>query len=733
MVPSSLPVVKPPRPPKIRNSRMSKWRAGVLVGIHVLIALHVAHYMWNGRTLSPVEPSESMYALELGEVNAGFVFLVAAMLVTLVFGRFFCGWACHLVAIQDLCGWVMKRLGVKPRPFRSRLLMWVPAAAAFYMFFWPALKRWGTALADRRGWLNWLAERDALDLMREIGLVAADASASFPGFTNHLATDSFWKTFPGPLWAVLTFVSCGIVAVYLLGSKGFCTYACPYGALFGAMDRLAPARIVVSDACEQCGHCTATCTSNVIVHEEVRRYGMVVDPGCMKCMDCVSVCPTGALSYGPARPSAFKRRPEDAKTVKRYNLGIGEELFVFLVFFLSTGALRGLYGRFPLLMSLGLGAITAFVALKLWQLVRRPTVRLENLKLKIAGKLATSGWVFGMLTVSWLAFVTDGAAAQWHGKWGLYHLNRTEAAKAEVLDGSFLEREFSERHHREAQKFFDHYKRADRAWRPPLVDVKLGLAWGYLLQDDREAAEREIRAAIDAAPDQSNLYDELIEFLASAGRFDEAIEVAQVKLETIDVAASERLQMVGLLMRAGRSEEARVELESSRRQAEAADDVPALLSLGRTYVVTGDVEMASALIERAIELDPESVEPRFQLAGILVRQGEYDLAIEQYRVCIELDPELPTVHYNLGALLRRLGLFDESIDRLERTLELAPRDLAAQIELGFSYAAAGRERAALEILRLVVEQHPDSPEAQFQLPMVISDLERRTRPASPPR
>ena len=39
------------------------------------------------------------------------------------------------------------------------------------------------------------------------------------------------------------------------------------------------------------------CTSNVRVHEEIREYGGVVDPGCMKCLDCVSVCPNDALSY----------------------------------------------------------------------------------------------------------------------------------------------------------------------------------------------------------------------------------------------------------------------------------------------------------------------------------------------------------------------------------------------------------------------------------------------------
>ena len=64
---------------------------------------------------------------------------------------------------------------------------------------------------------------------------------------------------------------CGFVIVYFLGAKGFCTYACPYAGFFAPADTVSPGRIVVDhDKCEGCGHCTAVCTSNVRVHEEIR-------------------------------------------------------------------------------------------------------------------------------------------------------------------------------------------------------------------------------------------------------------------------------------------------------------------------------------------------------------------------------------------------------------------------------------------------------------------------------
>src|SRR5262245_48138809 len=57
---------------KVRKSRSGPRRAAVLIGVHLLILAHVVHWKVTGRTLSPVEPSEAMYTLNQGYVNAGF-------------------------------------------------------------------------------------------------------------------------------------------------------------------------------------------------------------------------------------------------------------------------------------------------------------------------------------------------------------------------------------------------------------------------------------------------------------------------------------------------------------------------------------------------------------------------------------------------------------------------------------------------------------------------------------
>src|SRR5688572_7597246 len=115
-----------------RKRGRGRWRALALGGVHVLILLHITHYLLYGRTLSPMEPSEAMYTLELGYVNTGALLLGLAIMTTVVFGRFFCGWACHLVALQDLCGFILRQLQIHPKPIRSRALGILPYVLAFY-------------------------------------------------------------------------------------------------------------------------------------------------------------------------------------------------------------------------------------------------------------------------------------------------------------------------------------------------------------------------------------------------------------------------------------------------------------------------------------------------------------------------------------------------------------------------------------------------------------------------
>ena len=93
------------------------------------------------------------------------------------------------------------------------------------------------------------------------------------GWTSFTTTDLL-RSFPGLGMALFTFAICGFVLVYFLGSRSFCSYACPYGAIFAAAEQLSPLRIVAGPGeCSHCGLCISSCKSSVRVIEEVQKFG----------------------------------------------------------------------------------------------------------------------------------------------------------------------------------------------------------------------------------------------------------------------------------------------------------------------------------------------------------------------------------------------------------------------------------------------------------------------------
>jgi tetratricopeptide (TPR) repeat protein len=549
---------------KIRPSRRAKWRALSLILVHLLIAVHVLHWKLTGRTLTPMEPSEAMQTLELGWLNAGFVLFVLLILSTFILGRFFCGWACHLVAYQDLCGWVMKKMGLKPKPFRSRFLIFVPLFAAFYMFIYPQILR----IAQGK---------------------------PFPAIVYHFTTEDFWATFPNFWISILTFAVCGFLIVLALGNKGFCSYGCPYGAFFGIADRFATGKIRVTDACNGCGHCTATCTSNVRVHEEVKLYGMVVDPGCMKCMDCVSVCPNNALYYGFGKPSLLKPRGV-VRAKKKYDFSLPEEMAMIFLFIASLYVYRGLYNAIPFLLAIGLSSLTAVFFVHAFQVLYRPNVRAQRLQFRKSGRILPLGWAYLSLMAFLLVFLIHSGIWQYH-----YHEGTRYLSQADALYQNPSARN-SPALLSAAQKSLTHLKWAERHGLFPVADIENKLGSLYTFMGKEDLAERHFQTAVTLDPKLSSAYRALAHIAGSRGEMEKAIEylrkAAQVNKDSVAI----HTELGTALEYLGRHREAvEVYKAISKRHPKNAQLV-ALWALATAR--TGNFSEAWLLADSAVQLDP---------------------------------------------------------------------------------------------------------------------------------
>jgi polyferredoxin len=539
----------------IRASKSAPRRAIVLVLVHALIAVHIGHWWATGRTVSPLEPSEAMRFSQQSIVNAGAIFFALMIASTLVLGRWFCGWACHVVALQDGSYWLLSKLRIRPRMVNLGILGTVPWLAFTYMFLAPIVQR----------------------ILHGYGIGARGVE---------LSTSAFWATFPSWPVALVTFFVCGFAAVYFLGSKGFCSYGCPYGGMFGLVDQIAPLRIRVTDACDGCGHCTAVCTSNVKVHQEVRDYGAVVDPGCMKHLDCVSVCPKDALYVGfgvPAiaakprvrlatgsgdGPGAFlldlallaaffaasfalllsfdedlARIPDGGmliavltaislavaavfrgKAQRKREYTRAEEACLGGAFLLSMYAFRGFHDWVPLLFALGLSSILAYLTAQGLRLLYRRELRIQRHVLRSGGRWKPAGTV---LVAALVPIAGLGGYASWSR-----HALRTS------------------------------YEEGVAAAQAGNADVAID----------------SLRRAVRIDPDYRDARTKLGSLLCDAGRLDEGI----VEFEAVAARKPEQVEahaLLGLaLFRKGDAARARTELERAVAIAPFHADLRAMLA-----------------------------------------------------------------------------------------------------------------------------------------------------------
>jgi polyferredoxin/tetratricopeptide (TPR) repeat protein len=596
----------------IRKSKTSRWRATALILLNLFMIAHIIQWRVVGKTVSPIEPSETMYTLQKGFINAGFIFFSLAILATLIFGRYVCGWGCHILALQDFCGWLLKKIGLKPKPFRSRLLVYVPLIGALYMFVWPVVYR----------------------------VFTEPQEPLIPKFTNHLVTTNFWQTFPSVAVAIPFLFVCGFMTVYFLGQKGFCTYACPYGGFFGLADKLSPGKIRVTPACNQCGHCTATCTSNVLVHAEVKQYGMVVDPGCMKCMDCISVCPNDALYFGFGKPSILVPKSDAIK--KNYSLTWPEEIVGALVFFGSFLAVRGVYALVPFLMALGCATITTFLTLKVWRLFRAKELSLYRFNLKSSGKIQAAGWALAIFACVWIGLNAHSGWVRYHEFLGNRAFQRVhlpdELALAQVNPARWL----SPADRDNIVQGKEHLHAASKLGLFVNGEALPKLAWfEYLLGNTEES----VRLLGKAAGYQKGEGKALSLYYRGA-----------------------------ILNRLRRYDQAQASLDEALTERD--DLILARQEKGESLWQLGHRDEAISVWADAVQRNPRLALVNNELAGAKQSLGEVEEASSYERQADQSTPNNPLYHWMIGRRLQDLGMTELSRKHFQRATQLGSRNKA---------------------------------------------------------
>jgi MauM/NapG family ferredoxin protein len=226
------------------------------------------------------------------------------LVLTALFGRFFCGWICPLGATLDGVGKVVGRGGVTSKPGWRRskyyLLLGLTAASLggvqLLGIFDPLSIFLRSLTVSLNPALN-LVANGTFDFFyaHSIPLISSAVNGSYDFFRDHLLS------FHPPAYQLALFTFAVFLLILLLERverRFWCKNLCPLGALLGLCSRRSLVVRTPAQACSDCRRCVAECRSGA-----VSPVGHNQDE-CLLCFDCAGFCPSQRVVFSLGARSA---------------------------------------------------------------------------------------------------------------------------------------------------------------------------------------------------------------------------------------------------------------------------------------------------------------------------------------------------------------------------------------------------------------------------------------------
>jgi polyferredoxin len=281
-------------------------------------------------------------------IYAGLLWALATVVLTILLGRFFCGWVCPFGALHQFIGWLGHRRKkhterVAANQYRSgqaikyyiliamlasasggllaEVLRWprekpavglVVLAASLIVALWFATRKILSGWKQTAEWfagllfigtaLGFLVRPEALvasslqtGLLDPIPLIHRSMNlvilTAFDGFAT---ASRFYLA----AWSIAA-VFFAALLLNLWIPRFYCRFICPLGALFGVLVRWTPWRVGKRQGeCRGCELCENNCEG------ACDPFGKIHPHECLLCMNCLRACRQAQMTYGPHRSAA---------------------------------------------------------------------------------------------------------------------------------------------------------------------------------------------------------------------------------------------------------------------------------------------------------------------------------------------------------------------------------------------------------------------------------------------
>ncbi|MHC4562025.1 MAG: 4Fe-4S binding protein [Planctomycetota bacterium] len=242
-------------------------------------------------------------AIAAGMITVGLLWAMATFVLTILFGRAFCGWLCPFGTLHQAVGW----LGRRGRPVKDRL-------AANRYRRWQSAKYCVLAVMLGAGATSmlagWRGEAGTLvtGLLDPMPLIHRSVNLIILPISDRSAHD-IWpsqRLHDGTL--LMGAIFAGAILANLAIPRFYCRFICPLGALLGFFSRISLFRIGRRpDRCTECGLCEKNCEGACSPATRIR------SSECVMCLNCITDCRHDAIGYSPHKSPGEITAPDASR------------------------------------------------------------------------------------------------------------------------------------------------------------------------------------------------------------------------------------------------------------------------------------------------------------------------------------------------------------------------------------------------------------------------------------
>lgn len=197
-------------------------------------------------------------SFSLSKIQMFVVPIAVVLILTVFFGRFFCGWFCAFGALNDFMFIISKKI------FKNKFKI-------------------NKSIDSKLKYLKYIILGFIVIFIWTLKVVSFDNLSPWDAFAQ--ATEIFKGNFSMPIAFIL-------LALIIIGAmfveRFFCRYLCPLGAMLGILAKLKLTKIVKPHSnCGKCKLCSVSCPMGI----DLDSMDIVNNAECISCLKCVDVCP----------------------------------------------------------------------------------------------------------------------------------------------------------------------------------------------------------------------------------------------------------------------------------------------------------------------------------------------------------------------------------------------------------------------------------------------------------